>query len=1094
MSLRKLLVLCLLSSVCVTPVTGGGPLIVREGEPGRWAGPIPYSIESGNLGSLSNAEASQLIRAAAEKWRSLATSQADFQELPPLAVDLNPDNIFDYFDGNPIGGGAPRKENPVVFDDDGGVVDLLLGEGAKETILGFAGPRFIDKTSKEFVSAFAVFNGTLSESPSFTRAVLHELGHLIGLDHTQANHALASNLIESDDGFVPVMYPFILPEGALEPARDDSAWVSWLQPQDGFAENTGSIRGRVLRRDGSSLAGANVVAVKVDGTGAEMPSEVVSVVSGYLVDNGGDFTLPGLQPGDYALFIEPLDPLFVDGSSVGPFESSVTAFPKDYYNAGAESGTAADDPTKKTLIHVQAGQTVSGISMVANEGNQPPIVNAGADQQVVAGASVTLQATASDPDGDSMVFTWRQLSGPTVALTSSNQKSTSFAAPVPASPVDLRFEFEADDGRLESFALVTVRVIPVPGNHSPVVEAGTDRVVVHSRPVTLAAVASDPDQDPLTVVWSQVSGPAVQLTETGALTATFLAPSLTQTRSLVFQANASDGKGGFASDTVSVQVIRNRAPAVQTDDLLTAQVGDDVVLHAVASDPDGDVVAVSWRQIAGPTVTLNDPDTDHASFLILDQHGSLRFDFEVEAGDGGFSTKAQVAVVVLSGESIVVPYSLVGFPHFADSFVGVAALNDTDQSNDLYARVIGGHGQVQLDQFLDRLPAEGQHAFLPDLLPAPTDASLVLRGSSPGLRGFYLVGNNSGTGLDGVGGVPDPSDVLFLPMAVSSDEVSTVVHVFNTDASQSALVHIRCLDEDGEAVAEADLEIAPSGTLLSTLGEIFADWEGIQGGYLELTSDGPRLLASQVVASDDNYAAYSSRPARETSRLMAPQFFTDGLGNSTRVRLVNVGRFPSRAVVTAFDDSGAGLGSRTYDIEPGKVVDEPVSRILASPPAGTLRIGYLEIQTTAAPTGPFAVPAQIMGNVIFSGNHGATEASLGLAEAASSSILFLQVAQSVELNIFQGLALLNTSAEDAMVTVRAFDAQGIETATVEVAVPPRGRRVDVLNGPVFFGAGFDQAGGHLRLDSNVPIFAFCLFGDFDQQYLAAVEGQSVEDD
>lgn len=61
--------------------------------------------------------------------------------------------------------------------------------------------------------------------------------------------------------------------------------------------------------------------------------------------------------------------------------------------------------------------------------NAAPIVNAGVAQAVTEGATVELNATASDPNGDAMTLSWSQVSGPVVALSSTTSLSTSFQAP-----------------------------------------------------------------------------------------------------------------------------------------------------------------------------------------------------------------------------------------------------------------------------------------------------------------------------------------------------------------------------------------------------------------------------------------------------------------------------------------------------------------------------------------------------------------------------------------------------------------------------------------------------------------------------------------
>ncbi len=55
---------------------------------------------------------------------------------------------------------------------------------------------------------------------------------------------------------------------------------------------------------------------------------------------------------------------------------------------------------------------------------------------------------------------------------------------------------------------------------------------------------------------------------------------------------------------------------------------------------------------------------------------------------------------------------------------------------------------------------------------------------------------------------------------------------------------------------------------------------------------------------------------------------------------------------------------------------------------------------------------------------------------------------------------------------------------------PDHRLVDILDGDGFFGPGFEQVGGHLKILSDLPVVVFALFGDFDSHFLSAIEGQA----
>jgi photosystem II stability/assembly factor-like uncharacterized protein len=95
-------------------------------------------------------------------------------------------------------------------------------------------------------------------------------------------------------------------------------------------------------------------------------------------------------------------------------------------------------------------------------------------------------------------------------------------------------------------------------NRAPVVDAGADQTIAAGAncqgQVTLSAVASDPDGEPVTLTWSgafgTASGPSVSLT----------LPLGTH----VITVTADDGIGGRASDTVVVTVVDTTPPAISS--------------------------------------------------------------------------------------------------------------------------------------------------------------------------------------------------------------------------------------------------------------------------------------------------------------------------------------------------------------------------------------------------------------------------------------------------------------------------------------------------------------------------------------------------
>jgi len=342
----------------------GGPVsLTQNGQPVRWIpARVGFVIDNGPLGNTSRDEAANVVRAAFRVWEDVDTSTIAFDDLGFLGVDVDVTNYETYIDSKRLEG------NVIVFDSDGSITDDVFGEGSDD-ILGFASAVRANAFTDRYDFAFAVLSGPNSNDTAFQGTMIHEFGHLIGLDHTQAGHEKAMNGITADNTNIPIMYPFRFPFAPNVLRPDDIAWISWLYPTPDFAQRTGTIRGQVFYPPGTPLPGANVVAVQVttalNGSVTESPREFVSVVSDFLVKGDGSFEIPGLAAGDYVVFIEPLFAEFIQGSSVGPFDDRFENFLKDYYNATAESDQ--DDPDEAVVFAVTTGNAVTGINLVANQ-------------------------------------------------------------------------------------------------------------------------------------------------------------------------------------------------------------------------------------------------------------------------------------------------------------------------------------------------------------------------------------------------------------------------------------------------------------------------------------------------------------------------------------------------------------------------------------------------------------------------------------------------------------------------------------------------------------------------------------------------------
>jgi len=272
------------------------------------------------------------------------------------------------------------------------------------------------------------------------------------------------------------------------------------------------------------------------------------------------------------------------------------------------------------------------VTVEAEPVNTPPEADAGLNQEVYVGDSVTLYGSGTDADGDTLTYAWAQSDGTEVVLSDASAAEPSFTAP--DAPGVLVFSLTVNDGTDDSDPdTVQVRVLD-PFNASPMANAGPDQEVEVSSLVLLAGSGSDADGDALTYQWAQVSGDPVVLSDETDPAASFTAPDTAQ--NLVFELTASDGLGSSDPDRVTIVVSDtpvNGAPIASAGEDQVVEVNSPVILSGSGWDPDPiDTLTYQWTQIAGDEVVLADPTAASTTFTAPALQGLLVFQLEVNDG------------------------------------------------------------------------------------------------------------------------------------------------------------------------------------------------------------------------------------------------------------------------------------------------------------------------------------------------------------------------------------------------------------------------------------------------------------------------------
>ena len=106
---------------------------------------------------------------------------------------------------------------------------------------------------------------------------------------------------------------------------------------------------------------------------------------------------------------------------------------------------------------------------------------------------------------------------------------------------------------------------------------------------------------------------------------------------LVFILNGCGGGGGGGSSPPPAGGTQpppaNTAPTADAGGDISVQEGDPVVLAGDGSDPEGDDILYLWEQVAGPSVTFDDPTLANAKFVAPFVQGTKELEFDLTVYD-----------------------------------------------------------------------------------------------------------------------------------------------------------------------------------------------------------------------------------------------------------------------------------------------------------------------------------------------------------------------------------------------------------------------------------------------------------------------------
>lgn len=327
--------------------------------------------------------------------------------------------------------------------------------------------------------------------------------------------------------------------------------------------------------------------------------------------------------------------------------------------------------------------------------NTVPTANAGADQDVTEGQTVTLNgAGSSDSDGSIVSYFWQPTDN-AVTFSNPNQATVTFTVPPVTTTTNFTFSLTVTDNDGASDTDIVVVTIKNSENtlSAQIIDGG--QTAEEGNLVTMTGNATDGDGTIENHQWEQIdcNDPGTTLSDITLTTdsenpakVTFTAPEVANATDFCFRYTATDDEGNTASDTNKITVTNKNTPpmAVATNDA-TGAVSPSTTVNLIgssSSDADGPIANYKWELIGAPDTTLTDGAASDITYTVPASATNSTISFRLTVTDGqGVTDSAITTITVLADPSS--PSAFIDNTEFTvDEFVDL----------ELLGRAAGGSG------------------------------------------------------------------------------------------------------------------------------------------------------------------------------------------------------------------------------------------------------------------------------------------------------------------------------------------------------------------------------------------------------------------
>ncbi|MBZ5535362.1 MAG: carboxypeptidase regulatory-like domain-containing protein [Acidobacteriia bacterium] len=363
----------------------------------------------------------------------------------------------------------------------------------------------------------------------------------------------------------------------------------------------------------------------------------------------------------------------------------------------------------------------------------------------------------------------------------------------------------------------------------------------------------------------------------------------------------------------------------------------------------------------------------------------------------------------------------------------------------------------------------------------------IVSDDNSNLRGFYLVGDEAVTVLDGTNGAQAYREQI-LPFLANDANTDTEINIVNP-SDQSASISLLTITSDGTVspFGTTGLTLQPHAVFRRSTKEIFSSRNYTEGSYFSITSN-VALLAMELVENhaEPALACLNGVNVNAAGRVINFPHAVLGGDYFSILGVINLLDIAQTVSMSLYQQDGVLLNTGS--------IPNPVSVTLN--PKASLRKSLVDLfglgSALTSVTGVWVkVEANfgpISGFIAYGNFSNPTLAAVAPQVRPLNEMVFSHLAPQA-LGYFTGVALLNVNADAASVRLTAIDRNGVTVSMRDLRLDPNQKIAQTVAD--LLPAAKDQVGGSLVVVSDQPLFAVELFGSTNFSVLANVPPDDI---